>query len=118
MARKRKSRAEERQERYETQQKAWERFRPRLEQVSKPEDITELMKSMPGPDQPGRIHYTSLLFFLETLHPPGGSNATEKQLYINLLKVFQDHGIITAEQTEKSKQLLWAAIKERPYDLC
>ena len=115
MARRRKSNAERDQERYEAEQKAWARFRPQLETIGCMADAATVLKGIPRPDSIGRNHYTNLLFFLDTLSPPGGASGEENRLYIEVARRMDAAGELKPGTFEQVEARLRQRIEERPW---
>ena len=115
MARRRKTKAEREQERYEAEHRAWERFRPQLESISCLADAAVVLRDIPRPDSTGRRNYTNLLFFLDTLHPPGGASAEENRLYIEVARRMSVAGDLKEGALERIEGRLREAIEKRPW---
>lgn len=113
MGRSRKSKAERDQERYEQLRLTWERFRPKLEAIRCKADAIEVLNGMPAPDTPFRKHYTNLLYFMDTLRPPGNSSGEEKALYIEVAKRMTEAGEISEGAQQEIEAELRAAMKNQ-----
>lgn len=113
MARRRKSKAERDQERYEQERLTWERFRPSLEAIRCKADAIEVLRGMPAPDTPFRKHYTNLLYFMDTFSPPGNSSSEEKALYIEVTKKMAEAGEMSEGAQQKIETELRAAMKNQ-----
>jgi hypothetical protein len=94
MARPRKTATQRRQEAYEADRQAWERFRPKLAAVQSFAEALTLLGEAVTPDAPGRRYYSNLGFFLHTFAPPAGANALELAEYLRLIAVFDAEGAL------------------------
>lgn len=113
MPRKRRTKSEREEKWYESQRKAWEKFRPMLEGIGSFRDAFEVLKGMPAPDTPPRKYYTNLLYFVETLSPPGNSSYDEKFLYIGLVKKLADIGELSKQASLKVESSLRKAMENQ-----
>ena len=113
MTRRRKSKAERRQERYEAEQREWELFRPKLEGLGSLADAVEVLKAMPLPDTPGRKFYTNLFYFVNHLSPPGASSYREKELYIRFIDTLERIGELNPDARKRVEAELRQAKEEK-----
>jgi hypothetical protein len=111
MPKRRKTADERSQERYEAEQRAWDKFRPKLAALNSYADAVALAKSAPPHSDPGRPHYSNLGFFLQHLDVPHGSNATERNLYLQLLQIIDAEGLLKPGVRERVEQTLRAGLR-------
>lgn len=70
----------------------WQYFREVLSNLDDYKEARDFAYSGPGPDQPGRKYHSNLAFFLERFYIPGGSNSTERALYLKFLRKIDKAG--------------------------
>ena len=114
MVRGRKTKAEREQEWAEADHRVWEQFRPRLEALKSYREAELLVNNALPPDSPGRQYYANLGFFLQSFIVPGGSNYTEKVLYLQLIRRLDALGQLKPGVRQQCEQeLVWSIVLSR-----
>jgi len=87
MKRRRKTKAEQRDERDEAARKVGEHFLPKLEACQSIADAIELRNEAVPEGKPGRMYYSNLgTFLVNSFAPPDGATAREVAAYVKLIE--------------------------------
>jgi hypothetical protein len=113
MPRKRKTVDERRAERDESDRRAWDEFRPKLEAIQSYVGALNLVAHAPPVDTPGRPFYSNLGFFPPAFTPPLGATAHEKTIYITLIQRMDAKGELKPGEAPRIIAALEKAISEQ-----
>jgi hypothetical protein len=86
MAKRRKTKAEQRMEWDEAERRVWDAFLPRLQAAQGIADAIILWSQAVPESRPGRKYYSNLGFFLHTFSPPDGASGYELSLYAQIIE--------------------------------